>query len=187
MAPPRWPKSPETYVGMQKAENFASPGGATKNSSQTYRLPLVSIWMNGLSLAIGQWGEKPHCWTVAAAGSRTAFTRVICTWSWHYPHESRPCGFGCPSMKGLLVKLTESMLTRTLTERCVSNGCISLSDNRSRQGGRSQPGGGCDDYWQRAERQAQALNWEQPTRDRIRSTVTRWDADQPEPPAASPR
>jgi hypothetical protein len=43
------------------------------------------------------------------------------------------------------------------------------------------------DYWQRAEGQAQALNWEQPTRDRIRSAVTRLDADQSRPPAASPR
>ena len=35
------------------------------------------------------------------------------------------------------------------------------------------------DYWQRAERHAQALKWEQPTRDRIRATVLRMDAQQP--------
>jgi hypothetical protein len=34
-------------------------------------------------------------------------------------------------------------------------------------------------YWQRAERHAQALKWEQPTRDRIRDTVARLDAEQP--------
>src|SRR5262245_42874794 len=32
-------KSPETYVGSQKAENFASPGGTTRNNAQYYRLP----------------------------------------------------------------------------------------------------------------------------------------------------
>jgi hypothetical protein len=41
-------------------------------------------------------------------------------------------------------------------------------------------------YWQRAERNAHALRWEQPTRDRVRSTVTRLDTEQPGTPAASP-
>jgi hypothetical protein len=35
------------------------------------------------------------------------------------------------------------------------------------------------DYWQRAERHAQALKWEQPTRDRILETVTRLDTERP--------
>lgn len=43
------------------------------------------------------------------------------------------------------------------------------------------------DYWQRAERHAQALNWEQPTRDRIRSTITRLDTEQPGTSTPSPR
>jgi hypothetical protein len=34
-------------------------------------------------------------------------------------------------------------------------------------------------YWQGAERHAQTLKWEQPTRDRIRVTVTRLDTEQP--------
>jgi hypothetical protein len=34
-------------------------------------------------------------------------------------------------------------------------------------------------YWQRAEGYARALNWEEPTRDRIRVTVIRVDRDQP--------
>lgn len=34
-------------------------------------------------------------------------------------------------------------------------------------------------YWQRAERHAEALQWEDPTRDRIRATVTRLDTEQP--------
>jgi hypothetical protein len=34
-------------------------------------------------------------------------------------------------------------------------------------------------YWQRAEGHAQMLKWEQPTRDRIRMTVTRLDTEQP--------
>jgi len=40
-------------------------------------------------------------------------------------------------------------------------------------------------YWQRAEHYAQALRWEQPTRERIRSTVTRLDTEQPGTPAAA--
>ena len=42
-------------------------------------------------------------------------------------------------------------------------------------------------YWQRAEHYAQALRWEQPTRERIRSTVTRLDTEQATTPTASPR
>lgn len=34
-------------------------------------------------------------------------------------------------------------------------------------------------YWQRAERHAQLLKWEQPTRDQIRATVSRLDTEQP--------
>jgi hypothetical protein len=41
-------------------------------------------------------------------------------------------------------------------------------------------------YWQRAEHQAQALRWEQPTRDRIRSTITGLDTERPGT-RASPR
>jgi hypothetical protein len=42
-------------------------------------------------------------------------------------------------------------------------------------------------YWQRAEHHAQALSWEQPTRDRIRMTVTRLDTEQARTSTASPR
>jgi hypothetical protein len=43
------------------------------------------------------------------------------------------------------------------------------------------------DYWQRAERHAEALSWEQPTRERIRATVTRLDTEQPGMSSALPR
>src|SRR5262249_40507050 len=46
-------KSAETYVGTQKAHNFASPGGATRNAAQTYRLP------GGLGLDISK-GDDRH-------------------------------------------------------------------------------------------------------------------------------
>jgi hypothetical protein len=42
-------------------------------------------------------------------------------------------------------------------------------------------------YWQQAERHAQALNGEQPTRDRIRVTLTRIDSGQPGMSSSSPR
>jgi hypothetical protein len=43
------------------------------------------------------------------------------------------------------------------------------------------------DNWRRAESHAQVLQWEQPTRERIRSTVTRLDTEQRRTPTASPR
>jgi hypothetical protein len=42
-------------------------------------------------------------------------------------------------------------------------------------------------YWRRAEHHAHVLHWERPTRDRIRSTVTRLDAVRPGTTTASPR
>jgi hypothetical protein len=48
-------KSPETYVGHQNAEHFASPGGAAMNSLQTYGFPA--------SLRLNQWALSqvtPH-------------------------------------------------------------------------------------------------------------------------------
>jgi hypothetical protein len=42
-------------------------------------------------------------------------------------------------------------------------------------------------YWQRAEQHAEELKWEQPRRDRIRSTITRLDTEPSATSTASPR
>ena len=49
-------KSPETYVGHQKAEHFASPGGAALNTPRTYGLP-ARLRLNQWALS-GQWTVK---------------------------------------------------------------------------------------------------------------------------------
>jgi thiol-disulfide isomerase/thioredoxin len=68
-----WPnvQSPETYIGHRKAERFASPGGATRNTVRTYQLPA--------RLRLNQWGLSGD-WTVTgeaamlnAAGGRIAY------------------------------------------------------------------------------------------------------------------
>ena len=64
-------KSPETYVGHQKAENFASPGGAVVNTLQTYGLP-ERLRLNQWALA-GQWTVKGEAAVLNAAGGRIAY------------------------------------------------------------------------------------------------------------------
>ncbi len=48
-------KSPETYVGYERAENFASPGGDVQNASHDYTLPE--------HLGLNQWGLTGD-WTI---------------------------------------------------------------------------------------------------------------------------
>jgi thiol-disulfide isomerase/thioredoxin len=64
-------KSPETYVGTQKAANFASPGGATKNSSRTYRLP-TRLRLNEWALS-GDWAVGGEAAALNSGGGRIAY------------------------------------------------------------------------------------------------------------------
>ena len=64
-------KSPETYVGHQKAENFASPGGAAVNTLQTYGLP-ARLRLNQWALS-GQWTVKREAAVLNVAGGRIAY------------------------------------------------------------------------------------------------------------------
>jgi cytochrome c biogenesis protein CcdA/thiol-disulfide isomerase/thioredoxin len=64
-------QSPETYIGYDRAENFASPGGAVRNSEHDYAIPP--------QLSTNQWGLA-GTWTIAdekarlgRAGGRIAF------------------------------------------------------------------------------------------------------------------
>jgi len=54
-APADWRdlKSQETYVGYEKAEGFASPGGAVRDTSYTYAIP-ANLSLNNWALS-GQW------------------------------------------------------------------------------------------------------------------------------------
>jgi hypothetical protein len=64
-------KSPETYVGHQKAEHFASPGGAALNTIQTYGLP-ARLRLNQWALS-GQWTITREAAALNAAGGRIAY------------------------------------------------------------------------------------------------------------------
>jgi hypothetical protein len=64
-------KSPETYVGHQKAENFASPGGAAVNTPRLYALP-PRLRLNQWALS-GDWTVKAEAAAVNTGGGRIAF------------------------------------------------------------------------------------------------------------------
>jgi thiol-disulfide isomerase/thioredoxin len=63
-------KSPETYVGHRKAENFASPGGTT-DTLRTYELP-ARLRLNHWALS-GQWTVTSEAAVLNAAGGRIAY------------------------------------------------------------------------------------------------------------------
>ena len=64
-------KSPETYVGHQKAENFASPGRAVVNASHTYAVP-SRLSLNQWALS-GEWTLKPEAAVLNVTGGRIAY------------------------------------------------------------------------------------------------------------------
>ena len=64
-------KSPETYLGHQKAEHFASPGGATLNTVRTYGLP-VRLRLNQWALS-GPWTVKSEAAVLNVPGGRIVY------------------------------------------------------------------------------------------------------------------
>jgi len=64
-------KSPETYVGYHKADNFASPGGAVVNTRHVYAVP-PRLRLNQLALS-GEWTLKTEAASLNAGGGRIAF------------------------------------------------------------------------------------------------------------------
>jgi len=64
-------KSPETYIGHQKAENFVSPGGATVNRRRAYSIP-PRLRLNQWAVS-GEWTVKTEAAALNAAGGRIAF------------------------------------------------------------------------------------------------------------------
>ena len=63
-------KSPETYVGYQKGENFASPGGAV-NTRRVYIAP-TRLQLNQWALS-GEWTLKAEAAVLNVAGGRIAY------------------------------------------------------------------------------------------------------------------
>ncbi len=71
-APADWSQvlSPETYVGYDRAEGFASPGGASRDVPRDYEVPDV-LRLNRWALA-GAWTVGPQAAVLNAPGGRIA-------------------------------------------------------------------------------------------------------------------
>ncbi len=72
-APPDWTdmRSPESYVGYDRAENFASPGGEAWNKRHVYPGP-STLKLNHWSLS-GDWTAKKQFVLLNAPGGRIAY------------------------------------------------------------------------------------------------------------------
>jgi thiol-disulfide isomerase/thioredoxin len=60
-------KSPETYLGYERAQNFASPGGLDEDDPQTYRAP-TDLKLNQWALE-GEWADEAQIATSLAAST----------------------------------------------------------------------------------------------------------------------
>ena len=72
-AAPDWAslKTPETYVGYARTENFASPGGAVADRPRTYELPM-RLPLNAWALS-GDWTVKKEAAVLNQANGRIAY------------------------------------------------------------------------------------------------------------------
>ena len=64
-------KSPETYIGHQKAQNFESPGGTAVKMRRAYTVP-PGLRLNQWALS-GEWTVKTEAAVLNAAGGRIAY------------------------------------------------------------------------------------------------------------------
>jgi hypothetical protein len=64
-------QSPETYVGYERAQNFASPGGLNQDDPQVYQTP-AALALNQWAFG-GNWRDAGQIATSLAAGSAIAF------------------------------------------------------------------------------------------------------------------
>jgi cytochrome c biogenesis protein CcdA/thiol-disulfide isomerase/thioredoxin len=64
-------QSPETYVGYQRAQSFASPGGLVHDAPHSYQLP-ASLALNHWALA-GSWAVDPEKAVLNAAPGKIEF------------------------------------------------------------------------------------------------------------------
>ena len=64
-------RSPENYLGYERTENFASPGGAALNKPRDYAAP-ERLRLNQWALA-GNWTSKPHSTVLDKARGRITY------------------------------------------------------------------------------------------------------------------
>jgi cytochrome c biogenesis protein CcdA/thiol-disulfide isomerase/thioredoxin len=64
-------QSPETYIGYERAENFASPGGLKQDTAQTYSLP-THLTLNQWGLG-GKWIDRDKTAVLVSPEGKIAF------------------------------------------------------------------------------------------------------------------
>jgi thiol-disulfide isomerase/thioredoxin len=65
-------KSPETYLGYEKAESFASPGDAAPDRPRVYAAPPDRLRLNQWAL-VGEWTIRPEAAALIAATGRIVY------------------------------------------------------------------------------------------------------------------
>jgi cytochrome c biogenesis protein CcdA/thiol-disulfide isomerase/thioredoxin len=64
-------RSPETYIGYERAENFTSPGGLNQDDAQLYQMP-AGLKLNQWSFA-GKWKDQDQFATSLTPGASISF------------------------------------------------------------------------------------------------------------------
>jgi hypothetical protein len=64
-------RSPESYLGYERTENFASPGGTLANKQHTYGIP-ARLQLNNWALS-GSWTIEKDAVVLKEAGGRIAY------------------------------------------------------------------------------------------------------------------
>ncbi len=105
-------QSPETYIGYDLAQNFASPGGLNRDHPQIYRAPAQLESTNGRWPASGRTKAKLlHC-SLRRAASSIAFMPVTFTSSWDLQGMGNQSTSASRSMENAPAQTTESTPTR---------------------------------------------------------------------------
>ena len=125
-------KSPETYVGYARIQNFASRGGVDPDRRRVYATPArlaLNQWALAGEWTIGQAGHRPQRSQRADRPSLSCPRRASRHGSGH--GRSLRCVFACPLTVNHRAPLTASTSTTAATARLSSSGCISCSGNRN--------------------------------------------------------
>ena len=118
-------KSPETYVGYDRAQNFASRGGAELDRRRVYAVP-ARLALNQWALA-GEWTMGRQATVLGSPKGRIVhrFRARDLHLVMGAPGGESPYVFACRSTGSRRVLLTAWTLTKAATARLWSTGCIS--------------------------------------------------------------
>ena len=118
-------RSPETYVGYERGELFASPGGGALDQRRRYTAP-GRLSLNQWALA-GEWTMGLEATVLNAPNGRIAyaFTRATCISSWDHHDKDSPFVSVSRSMASRPVSRTAWTPMRTGTGRSPNRAFIS--------------------------------------------------------------